>query len=233
MPLHDWANTRWWESFHNDWLTRLGDDIFPHLPPGFELYTGTAARIGLAAVKPDVGVLNPQPDPLYRPDPAAVAVADLPAPDDEAAVATVEPQRAVYVQYNGLIVAVVEVVSPRNKDRPSERADAAARYAGYVRGGVNLMLIDLVPRPREYSFADEVAADIGLPNQPPVPCPFAVVYRVGEESVAGGRYVAVWRRPLAVGQPLPRLLLPLSVHFAVPVDLEATYMHSARRTYLT
>lgn len=129
-------------------------------------------------------------------------------------------------------MAAVEIVSPRNKDRPESRERSTARYAGYVRQSIHLLLVDLLPRPYGFSFADAVNADLGF-GQPPVPTPLAVSYRPGEPMPDGGTLLAVWRRPLAVGQPLPTLPLALTVHASVPVDLEHTYMQAARRLYLT
>jgi hypothetical protein len=128
-------------------------------------------------------------------------------------------------------VAAVEIVSPRNKDRPDARQRYLGRYVGYVRQGVHLMLVDVLPRPEGFSFADAVAANLGF-DQPPCPVPFAVSYRVGE-PVPDGTVLAVWRRPMAVGQPLPTLPLALTTALSVPIDLEHTYREAARRVYLT
>ena len=62
--------------------------------------------------------------------------------------------------------------------------------------------------------------------------PAAVAYRVGERSSAGGSYVAIWRRRLVVGEPLPSLPLPLTASTEVIVDCEETYTAAARRAYL-
>ena len=47
---------------------------------------------------------------------------------------------------------------------------------------------------------------------------------VGERAPGGGRFLALWRRHLAVGSILPAMWLPLSVRESVPVDLEGTYL---------
>ena len=65
-----------------------------------------------------------------------------------------------------------------------------------------------------------------------MPAPFAVGYRVGGPSPEGGRFLAVWRRPLTVGDPLPLMRLPLSPDESVPVDLEATYRRATEAAYL-
>lgn len=46
------------------------------------------------------------------------------------------------------------------------------------------------------------------------------------------RLFAVWADPLTVGQPLPIASLPLTVHLAVPIDLEGTYSRAAEKCYL-
>lgn len=228
MPLHDWSSDIGWENFHSFWIFRLADYLLPRLPEGYQLYLGSYSRAGLAmSAKPDLGVAYPPPPPPAATDPAAAI-----APDDEVAVATVEPQQAIYIQYGGTMVAAVELVSPGNKDRPSERVAGTARYAAYVRAGIHLLLIDVHPSPAGFSFPDAIAAELGIPGQPSVPPPAVVAYRVGGRASAGGSYVAVWRRPLRVGEPLPILPLPLAAGLEIPVDLEGTYMHAARNARL-
>ena len=45
--------------------------------------------------------------------------------------------------------------------------------------------------------------------------------------------LAVWRRPLTVGEPLPLMALPITEEISVPVDLEQTYMQAAADAYLS
>ena len=61
----------------------------------------------------------------------------------------------------------------------------------------------------------------------------AISYRVGEPSAAGGRLLAIWRRPLAVDAPLPTIPLPLSVELSVPLDLDQTYARAADDAYIS
>src|SRR5207247_625198 len=132
-------------------------------------------------------------------------------PDDEAvATFTLDPQRAVHIDLHGVLIAAIEIVSPRNKDRPAARDRYLGRYAGYLRQGVHLLLIDVLPRPEGLSFADALAANLGL-SQPACPAPCAVSYRVGE-PVPEGTVLALWRRPLRTGQPLPVVPLALGAN---------------------
>jgi hypothetical protein len=154
-------------------------------------------------------------------------------PDVELAVGTLETAEAsVIVERKGRMVATVELVSPGNKDQPSRRADYTARYAGYLRQGVHLLLVDVIPAPRGYSFADAILEEFAIRDRPPSPPPFAYAFRVGEHAAAGGTILSLWRRPLQVGQPLPTLPLALTVHDEVPLDLEATYVRAAADAYL-
>jgi hypothetical protein len=237
MPLHDWAALPGWEGVHHLWIAELLYWIKPRLPEGYRAYIGTTPTFaigGPAEERPDVGVRDHHP-PTNGPQ--APSSQPPTAPDDEpdlveVAVATLQGDRALLVERRGMLVAAVDLVSPRNKDRPSARATYTAAYAGYLLRGVHLLLADVHPRPPQFSFADQIVAELSIPDQPACPAPCAVAYRVGEEAPKGGRFLAIWRRPLAVGSTLPPLRLPLSVHESVPVDLEATYSRAAAAAYL-
>ena len=93
------------------------------------------------------------------------------------------------------------------------------------------MLVDVHRKPLAFSFADRIAIELGV-TQPPMPTPFAVGYRVGGPVPTGGRFVAVWRRPLALGNELPSMTLALSADESVAVDLDGTYRRASEAAYL-
>ena len=231
MPLHDWRDDRGWDSMHLVWLAQMLDWVQPRLPAGYRAYLGSVPAM-------TIDVPNGRPDVSVRQWPAAPPEAAIAAstttgnePDEEAvATFTLDPQRAVHIDLHGQLIAAIEIASPRNKDRPAARKRYLGRYAGYLRQGVHLLLIDVLPRPAGFSFADALAANLGL-AQPPCPAPCAISYRVGE-SVPEGTILALWRRPLQVGQPLPEIPLALGSEPRVPIDLEYTYREAARRAYL-
>jgi hypothetical protein len=236
MPLHDWNDLAGWEGMHHLWITELLRWVKPRLPAGYRAYIGSAPLLGVGAPveRPDVGVRNwdvgagekpPEPAP-GEPGPASAE------PDDEVAVATLDPETSVLVERLGRLIAAVEVISPRNKDRPIARSAYLTRYLGYLLDGAHLVLIDVHRRPLGFSFADRIAEELHL-GQPAVPPPMAVSYRVGEPAATGGRLLAIWRRPLTVGAALPTIPLPLTVEQAVPLDLEQTYAQAASDAYLT
>jgi uncharacterized protein DUF4058 len=231
MPLHDWRNDRGWDSVHLVWLAQLLDWVQPRLPEGYRAYLGSvpALTVDVPNGRPDMSVRQWPTAPVESgsADPAASGS----EPDEEAvATFTLDPQRAVHIDLHGVLIAAMEIVSPRNKDRPASRERYLGRHAGYLRQGVHLLLIDVLPRPAGFSFADALAANLGL-AQPPCPAPCAVSYRVGE-PVPEGTVLAVWRRPFQVGHALPAIPLALGPEQRVPIDLEYTYKEAARRAYL-
>lgn len=230
MPLHNWTDRMGWEGVHHSWLTELLRWIKSRLPAGYRAYIGSVPTIAVGGPteKPDVSVRQ---WPRELAPPADGAADSASEPDEEIAVATIDPSAAVYVEREGRLTAALELISPRNKDRPASRATYVARYVGYLLEGVNLLLVDVHRRPLAFSFADEIARELQI-TQPPLPAPFAAGYRVGEPAATGGRLLAVWRRPLTAGDSLPTLPLPITVETAVPVDLEQTYLRAAADAYL-
>ena len=235
MPLHDWSALSGWDGVHQVWIVELLYWIKPRLPAGYRAYIGTTPTFAIGAPpeeRPDVGVRSLPPAPTPETPAGESSAAETPEePDEEVAVATLAGDRALFVERQDRLIAAVELVSPRNKDRPSACAAYASAYAGYLLKGIHLLLVDVHRRPLRFSFADQVAAELGL-QQPPCPAPFAVSYRVGEPAPGGGRFLALWRRPLTVGAPLPSVRLPLSLREEVVVDLEQTYQRAAAAAYL-
>jgi hypothetical protein len=238
MPLHDWTDRSGWEGVHHLWITELLRWVKPRLPAGYRAYIGSAptVAIGAPAERPDVSVRRWAQEQPAAESPAASPTSNAggPAeePDVEVAVAALTPETALYVERRGLLVSALELVSPRNKDRPVARSTYLARYLGYLLEGVHLLLVDVHRRPLGFSFADRIAGELHV-EQPPCPPPLAVSYRVGEPAATGGRLLGIWRRPLTVGETLPTMMLPITVEVAVPVDLEQTYTRAAADAYLS
>jgi hypothetical protein len=199
------------------------------LPEGYRAYLGSTPEvaIGTPRVNADMSVV-------------AYAECEAPAlsdsgelePDTEVEVTTIQTVPSLFIERHGWLVAVVELVSPRNKDRDAAREKYALRYAAYLLDGVHLMLIDVHARPSSFSFVRAVEETVEMPNISSLAPPLAVSYRVGEPAAAGGSYLAVWHRQLAVGKLLPKLPLPLTPLQSITVELEATYMEAAADVYL-
>ncbi len=232
MPLHDWTDRPGWEGMHHLWIAELLKWLRRRLPPGYRAFIGSAPVVAVGAPprRPDVGIRR-RPE---RPNNQAVASGNERdadsgfslAPDIELAVSTLEPGVSVSIEKEGRLIAAIELISPRNKDRPDSRVTYVTRYLAYLHESVHLLLVDVHRRPIGFSFADEIAADLSL-NQEPMPAPMAVSYRVGDPAATGGRFLAIWRRSMTEGSILPTLPLALDMDSMVPVNLELTYNAAA------
>jgi hypothetical protein len=230
MPLHDWSALSGWDGVHQVWIVELLYALKPLLPPAYRAYIGTTPTFAIGSPddgRPDVGVRDWPPGGA----PATPTTDGDLEPDEVVAVATLATDTSLLIERGGRLVAAIELVSPRNKDRASSQTAYGGAYTGYLLRGVHLLLVDVHRRPASFSFADHIGQNLGL-TRPPLPAPHAVGYRVGGPSPEGGRFLGVWRRPLTVGEPLPTMRLPLSPDESVSVDLEGTYRRATEAAYL-
>lgn len=118
------------------------------------------------------------------------------------------------------LVAVVEIVSPANKDHPRHRRAFVTKCEALLRSRVSVAIIDVVTDRHANLYADLLdilgqtpAGDVGSLS--------ATVCRFREREE--GLRFETWENTLVVGDPLPTLPLWLTDDFAVPLDLERTY----------
>src|SRR4051794_21292669 len=231
MPLLDHFNpplnrTRPWRSFHGAWAAAMARLLNQGiLPSGYYavplMDCDGPIEIDVAALR-DQGVAGPAsgtawPKTWVAPAPALAVALDLPAVDG------VEVQ--VFVDDGDpRLAAAVELLSPRNKDRPAARQAFAVKCVGYLQQGSSIVVVDTVTTRRadlNSTILSLLGVDIGAAALP-LASLSAVSYRaVGcdEES----QHLEVWPAPLALSQPLPTLPLWIASDFSVPLDLEASY----------
>jgi hypothetical protein len=192
------------------------------------------------SVEIDVGTLERDSSAAAAVGGAAVATAGRkvwapPAPD--VVLPSVIPDtfevRILNTDTGPRLVAAIELISPGNKDRATERRAFATKCASYLYQGISLIVVDIVTSRRanlhneilrvmEADEAGQLAAEVSL---------YAVAYRPLRRD--GKDEFDVWRQRLAVGQPLPTLPLSLRADLVIPVDFEATYAEACRRKRLT
>jgi hypothetical protein len=119
------------------------------------------------------------------------------------------------------LVAALELVSPRNKDRPSARRSFAAKWAAYLQAGVAVVVVDVVTGRRENLYAALLEQLALTPEDNGPGDLYAVACRTAPPEEPGR--LETWVAPLAVGVVLPTLPLWLEADLAVPVDLERSY----------
>jgi hypothetical protein len=119
-------------------------------------------------------------------------------------------------------VAAVELVSPRNKDRPDARRAFAVKCASYLQQGVSVVLVDAVTE-RTANLHAELFELLGRSPEGTEAAPlYAASYRTltAEEPTR----LEAWVEALSLGSPLPTLPLWLDADLAIPFDLEESYL---------
>lgn len=232
MPLHDWTRVRegWFHHFHNAWIYQLAERLNSGvLPPGYyaageqivagrepDLLTfctdgggrqfpqssgGESIGIAVAESPPQVALVSEAEQPLYT------------RKQDRLAIRTREGDR---------LVAIVEIVSPGNKDSQFRWRTFLDKVVGAIEGGCHVLVIDLLP-------AGTFDPD-GLHSAVWRELTGTSVPELQDECRTLAAYCAATRprayvQPLRVGEPLPMMPLFIDVGHYVNVPLEETYEH--------
>ena len=235
MPIHDWTRVTagTFHALHVAWLGELQGTLNEAvLPRGYyALAEQEAGDIG-----PDVLTLrfpNAAPTEAAGDDLGGVAVASAPprvSVHDTIArpAAPTFPSRRIVIRHaiGGDAVALIEVVSPRNKDRRAAVDQFVGKVASAIRDGLNFQVLDLFPPGRSDPAGLHAAiwAELGGdPFDPPLGLPLTLA------AYAATPPVDCYVEPSAVGLPLADLPLFLSPDRYVNVPLEQTYMTVYRR----
>jgi hypothetical protein len=230
MPIHDWTRITpgGFHTFHQDWTIEINRTLNRGLlPPGYTAFTDLRVN----GWEPDVVAIQSSPSPRS----GGIAVAT--APPVAKQIARVETDSAAYARKAnriairhefGNVVAIIEVVSPGNKDSAHAIRSFRAKAVEFLQTGVNLVVIDLFPpTPRDPNGIHEVIWR-ELTDEPfdprPVDKPLTVASFDASDSLTA--YVD----PVAVGDRLPDAPLFLAAGWYINIPLEATYMASWAET---
>lgn len=119
------------------------------------------------------------------------------------------------------LVAAVEIVSPRNKDRAEARGAFVSKCHAFLQQEVCVVIVDPVTE-RTANLYSELAGRIGA--RPPAMADLSIYAVACRATRAHGRHqVESWEHALEVGTPLPTLPLWISECQYVPLELERTY----------
>lgn len=223
MPIHDWTRVRAnrFHHFHQTWTTNLAAALNAGLLPA-----GCFAMAEQIAggPEPDVIALELTPPQTIGP-PTGPSVQTLTpkaryVTRTESDIYARKANRVVIRHPDGDVVAVIEIVSPGNKDSRHAIRAFARKAATFLRAGVHLLVVDLFPPgPRDPQGIHKVIWD-RIKDEPftlPPDKPLTVAaYSAGGEIVA---YV----EPVAIGDTLPGMPVFLTPTHYVACPLEATY----------
>jgi hypothetical protein len=228
MPIHDWTrvDAGLFHDFHQDWTIELRRSLNAgRLPPGFVALTDQQ----ISGPIPDVLTLNRKPQRSDKSEPAGgLAVATAPPKarfvvEHEEDTYARRANRILIRHRHGQVVAVIEIVSPGNKNTSTALRAFVRKASDLIWQGIHLLVVDLFP-PSErdpQGIHKAIWDEFGeRPFELPADKPLTVVaYRAVPTKTA---YV----EPVAVGDELPSLPIFLTEFDYIPAPLEETYRSS-------
>lgn len=227
MPIHDWTrvDAGIFHDFHVSWIAELkralNAGILP--PDHYALAEQIAGGLG-----PDVLTLQrDQNGSPSRPDPSPGVSLALTEPKVRFRLRA-EPDvyaakaKSIAIRHTSdhRVVAIVEIVSPGNKNSQHGLRAFVDKATYLLRAGVHLLILDLFPPSSRdtqgihKAIWDEfIESDFALPADKPLTLASYAVHPWPEAFV----------EPVAVGDLLTEMPLFLAPEIYVPTPLEATY----------
>src|SRR5436305_6455965 len=147
MPIHDWTRVRAnrFHHFHQSWTIAIGNALNAgRLPPGY--FAMVEQRTG--GPEPDVVTLELKPPAGSESGGLAVVVQPPKArfvTRSEAAGYARKANRLTVRHPDGDVVAILEIVSPGNKDSRHAVRAFARKAVEFLQAGVHLLIVDLFP----------------------------------------------------------------------------------------
>ena len=229
MPAHDWGlvDAGTFHHFHSGWITRLSDHLNSGvLPDGF--YAMAEQHAGRAIT--DVLALHTGEDLDFSgesDDDGGVAIMTAPPQVSRKVVASANAtyrhlRRTIAVRHvsGHRVVAMIEIVSPGNKDRDSNVADFAEKAQAALRAGVHLLLIDLFPPSSHDPHGMHGAIWEQFDPEDFVPPPDKPLMLAAYEA---DQLPEAYLEPFAVGDKLIDMPLFLTRGGYINLPLESTY----------
>ncbi len=225
MPMHDWTRVKagTYHNFHFRWIAAIMDQLNDGiLPSGFF----AMAEQVIGGPEPDVVALKLSErfdvaasaglalaEPVTKPSTSVVMKADVERYASKA-------NRIVVRHELGEVLAVIELVSPGNKNSYHAVRSLTEKLTQLLFQGINLLVVDpFPPTPRDPHGLhglvwNEITAE---PFELSPDKPLTLV------SYQAAPIKTAWIEPIAVGVPLPTMPLFLRGEYYVNLPLEASY----------
>lgn len=225
MSIHDWTRVEAgdFHHFHQCWVVAIGNALNAGLlPPGY-----------IAMAEQVVGRPIPDVVTLHIGEPKAGAdggIAVATSPPTARLVTKLEridyakrADRVVIRHGRGKVVAIIEIVSPGNKDGRAAFRSFIEKAADIIYQGINLLVVDLFPpTPRDPQGIHKAIWDefTNEPFEAPAGKPLTIA------SYLGGDSPAAYVESVGVGDKLPSAPIFLSDTRYILAPLEKTYQEA-------
>jgi len=232
MPVHDWTRVSagTFHDFHGAWIIHLKETLNDGLlPEGFyamsEQHGGQiiADILTLHLGEPTSVVLPGSGSPALAAAPPRLSRKDVTSPEKAARAL----RRTLTIRHasNHRVVALLEVLSPANTDRPASVAEFVRKAQSAINLGCHLLMVDLFPagpsdpEGMDAAIWDAFGDDLAVPpRDKPLTLATYVAAQLPEAHLEF----------VGLGDRLPDMPLFLDPGWYVNVPLEATYMMAYR-----
>lgn len=237
MPVHDWKRVESgiFHSFHASWIPEIGKSLNNGiLPEGYyalaEQHTGRAIADILTLQENreslDIGAFPPSLPT------GGTAIADAPPKVRKRRIISdnyLKRQRSLAIRHvsGHRLVALLEIVSPGNKDRLQQVNDFVNKAIHALESGIHLLIVDIIrsgrhdPNGMNAHITRELeGASESEPLPPDEPLTLA--------SYTAGPPIEIFAENVAVEATLPDMPLFISSDRYVNVPLETTYCEAFR-----
>ena len=224
MPIHDWTRvpSGLFHHFHQDWSIEIARALNRgRLPKGLsalveqragrkesDVLTIESRGAQLSATESEGGVVA-----LDRPETRIIRRSSKEIYSERA-------NRVVVRHHLGRIVAVIEIVSPGNKDGRAAIRDFVEKIIDFLRSGIHVLIIDLFPPTPRDPFGIHKAVWDEIEDED-------FIFPTGKDRILVSYQSCDVRtayvEPVAVGEPLPSMPLFLASEMYVNIPLEDTY----------
>ena len=223
MPLHDWTRVPagLFHHFHQDWSIEVARALNRgRLPKGLSALV--EQRSG--AWEPDVLAIESRGKSKVGLSSGGLATVERPSTKivrrTTKEIYAGRSNRILVKHHLGRIVAVIEFVSPGNKDSKAAIRDFLDKTIQFLQAGIHVLVVDLFPpTPRDPKGLHKLIwdeFDVEDFNFPLGKDRLLASYQTGRERAA---YV----EPIGVGDTMPDMPLFLASELNIKVPLELTY----------
>jgi hypothetical protein len=227
MSVHDWTkvDAGTFHDFHARWITHLTEALNGGLLP--DSYYAMSEQYG-GGIIADILTLQAPLQPAPRPGEGGIAVAEAPPQVRRKlslSAAARAMRRTLTIRHTSghRIVALLEIVSPANKDRPSHVEDFVDKVLAALALGINVMLADLLPPGAHDPQGMHGAIWDRLDDEPDVLSPDAPLTLASYVAERLPHLPEVYLEHLAMGSSLIEMPLFLSLDRYINLPLESTY----------
>jgi hypothetical protein len=229
MPIHDWSRVEdaSFHDFHQAWLAQirlrlntglLTEGYFAHIERHFGRFESNLLALSIppSAAKPTNG------HPTRSGGSAGVAVATKPPKAMTHLTANPTRRSTVAVRESGTrrVVALIELASTANKDRPENVAAYVGKARAALDARVHVVHLDILP-PTKFTPIGLGGAIWTAVNGNDYP--FTADKPLAADGFQAGRVVELYANALAVGDELPEVPLFLSEEIYIDLPLASTY----------